>query len=98
MLENSGLSLSQPAARNLLFGIYDATQNLNSPKLNADTFAAIAFLMRSGGKLPNQPVPHFQEPQLFGGQPATLSPEEAPSIPSDWKKPKIFRADSSVPR
>lgn len=103
LLEKSALKLSEAAANNLLFGIYDSTNNLTSPKVSADTFATVAFLMRAGARLPNQQrnVPRFAQAPFFE-IPTHSQPEiqedprdeivDEPPIPQDWKKPKIFRA------
>lgn len=40
------------AASNLLAGIFAATDNLVSPKVNADTYMAVATCLRAGGKKP----------------------------------------------
>ncbi len=99
-LEKTSIKISENAAKNLLFGIYEATQNLTSPKVSADTFSSVAFLMRSGAHLPNQPrnVPRFAQAPFFEmpaiAEPASDPQEELP-IPQDWKKPKIFRAGES---
>ena len=98
LIESSSLNISESAANNLLFGIYEATQNLTSSKITADTFSSVAFLMRSGAHLPNQQrsVPKFAQAPFFdlpGAKPeATEDNEENPLVPQDWKQPKIFRA------
>lgn len=79
LLQRIEVTPTVEAASNLLNTIYLSSSNLTSPKMTADTFASIAFLMKNGGKLPQvQPVspltPPFFEP------------------PMDWKSPKIFRA------
>jgi hypothetical protein len=105
VIEKSKLKVNSDAAFNLLNSIHEETGSLTSPRMTADTFSAIAFLMRSGGRFPNQPafVPKFTPPPFFEapnapelvfGQPQEQSPEqEGPqTVPIDWKKPKIFRA------
>jgi len=98
LLESSGVTPSQSAASNLIFGIYQASGDLSSGKLTAETFSSLSYLMRSGGHLPNQhshvgklsQAPFFESPMMTPPQ-----PEEDPAIPQDWKKPKIFRAGES---
>ncbi len=50
LIPSLGLPLDGDEASNLLAGIYDATNNLTSPRVNADTFMIVANLMKSGGK------------------------------------------------
>jgi len=93
LLEKSGLAPDAVAAGNLIFGLYEATQNLTS-KLTADTFACLSFLMRSGGQLPGSSrLPRFTQAPFFEPSPSPLLPPQADAlpVPSDWKKPKIFR-------
>jgi len=97
LLEKSNLKASSSAANNLLEGIYDSTSKLTSSKMSADTFSSIAYLMRSGARLPNQQiyVPKFSQPPFFEvplGEPQEDIPDITEPVPSDWKKPKIFRA------
>lgn len=104
LLEEQKLKVSAPIAQNLLGNIYDSTNNLTSSRISADTFASIAFLMRSGAKIPSKeaPAPRFSEAPFFEVQePMPVTPpieeniplpeEETSPVPSDWNKPKIFR-------
>lgn len=98
-LEKSSFKVSEIAAKNLLYGIYQNTHNLTSAKVTAETFSSVAYLMRSGGQIPSQKrsisglahAPFFEIPTQHN-LPSQETPDEAP-IPQDWKKPKIFRAD-----
>ena len=107
LLEKSKLAPSADAATNLIKGIYQSTQNLSSRKLSADTFSCLAFLMRAGGSLPGQASfigkltpPPFFEPPLLAPQlnPAGLQDDtdNVGPVPTDWKKPKIFKSGQSV--
>ncbi|KKT36304.1 MAG: hypothetical protein UX12_C0012G0008 [Candidatus Collierbacteria bacterium GW2011_GWC1_45_47] len=99
LLEKAGITPSQDAANNLIFGIFESTQSLSSSKITADTFSSLSFLMKSGGHLPNQQAhfPKFSQPPFFESPLALpvasddTSEEETGPVPSDWKKPKIFR-------
>jgi hypothetical protein len=107
LLEELKLKLSPPVAQNLLTNIYETSNNLTGSQLTADTFSAIAFLMRSGAQIPNRQVqtprlsqaPFFEIPSAPAEEslPADqeeaipLPEEEATSVPLDWNKPKIFR-------
>ncbi len=106
-METFGLKATLPVANNLLTHIYDTTQGLTSSHLTADTFAALAFLMRSGAQLPHKEArpAHFSQPPFFEEIPAApiaeeeipLPEEENQSVPSDWNKPKIFRVTKKDP-
>ncbi len=105
-LEELNLKPSSSIAQNLLGNIYDSTNSLTSTRISADTFASIAFLMRSGAKLPGKEVqaPRFSQAPFFEIQePETTAPteeniplpeEENTPVPSDWNKPKIFRVSN----
>ena len=58
-------------ASNVLAGIFATTNNLQSPKVTADTFAVIASAMRVGGKKPiggtTAPTPQVNQPQQSAG-------------------------------
>ncbi|HCQ31724.1 TPA: hypothetical protein DIU27_05115 [Candidatus Collierbacteria bacterium] len=75
LMDRAGIKPDPEAAKNLLGTIYGETKNLTSPRMTADTFSTIAFLMRHGARLPNQLafVPRFAQPAFF----------EAPSAPDD---------------
>ena len=101
-LEKTGLKITTPIARNLLKNIYESTGSLTSPRLTADTFSSIAFLMRAGAELPTakpqmpnfSQAPFFEVPESSTEIPEENIPlpeEENQPVPSDWHKPKIFR-------
>ena len=48
LLKNAGLSVTAPAGTDLLSGIDSATDRLRSTSVGADTFVAVAELLRSG--------------------------------------------------
>ncbi len=95
------------AASNLLSVIGVNTNQFSSPKVTADTFETVAFLMRNGGHLgrsslatssrfgsfpPSPMSPFMSSPSMM---PPTFDAEPfppTPRIPNDWKKPKIFKA------
>jgi len=78
LMEKIGLKPSPDAGKNLLGSIYGETKDLTSPRMTADTFSAIAFLMRHGARLPNQQafVPRFAQPAFFEAPSDPNSPEE----------------------
>ena len=100
LIEGLKFKINPPIAQNLLSGIYTATNNLTGSHLSADTFSAVAFLMRSGASIPQKQLqmPKFSQAPFFefpGAAPVEenipLPEEESIPIPSDWNKPKIFR-------
>lgn len=100
IIEKTGLQIPIPSATGLLSSIYEETSDLTSPKITADTFASLAFLMRAGARLPNQQIfaPRLSQPPFFEvpHAPTEIDPvepeEDARQVPMDWKQPKIFRA------
>ncbi len=105
LIEKLDLKLTSASANNLLQNIYAATANLTSPQITADTFSAIAGLLRFGAVVPSS-VPQqftFSQPPFFEvpqpqpqSQPLAISLPPAPDtqpIPADWNGPKIFRVN-----
>ncbi len=105
LMEKAGIKPTQEAASNLLTFIHEETKGLTSPRMTADTFTGIAYLMRHGARLPNQQafVPRLSQPSFFEAPsapvPSTPDEESIPMpseengpVPQDWTKPKIFRA------
>ena len=91
---------TKEAADHLLKEIYSTTNNLNTPRVTADTFEMIAFLLRNGARPPavsrstinfTPPVPPMPIAPIFD-QPPSLTQIPPAQVPSDWKKPKIFRS------
>lgn len=103
-LERYDLNISVLSAKNLLQSIYDNSNGLSDPRLTANSFAAVAFLMRAGAQLPHQKIhtprfsqpPFFDNPQPLAEDDIPLPEEEGQSIPSDWNKPKIFRVAKKI--
>lgn len=85
LLQRIELNPTAEASTNLLATIYQNTSSLTSPKMTADTFGSLSFLMRHGGRLPFSP-----ETSLFGAPISPPSFFDNPA-PPDWKAPKIFR-------
>jgi nanoRNase/pAp phosphatase (c-di-AMP/oligoRNAs hydrolase) len=84
------------AANLLLKEIYSTTNNLSTPRVTADTFETIAFLIRKGARPPVTstftPTPDRLSPPPVFDQPSSLKQIPPAQVPSDWKKPKIFRS------
>ncbi len=129
LLKSWEIEPTADAASNLLSVLGTSTNQFTSPKVTADTFETIAFLMRHGGHLGRSPLSNTSRfgafpPSPFGGtpmMPPTFDDELPPPafgqnqsfdpsqsfapgqsfppvsrIPSDWKKPKIFKSGQSV--
>jgi hypothetical protein len=98
LLEKIGLPPTPDGATTLLESIYSASSQLTSPKMTADTFSGLAYLMRNGASLPSQHpanpfVQKLTQPAFFD-LPSSPKNQEQPPVPQDWKTPKIFRANS----
>lgn len=96
LLQNSHLSPSSIASQNLLYGLYAATDDLNSTKVSSQTFSLVAYLIDHGAKTPSQAISHRPVHAPFFDVP-TFSPPinhstDLDTVPTDWKQPKIFRA------
>jgi hypothetical protein len=50
LIKESGISLDQDIASNLLMGIEEASNNFTTPAVTAETFATISELMKAGGE------------------------------------------------
>lgn len=89
---------NQQASSLFISRIYLDTNNLTQGSVTAETMETLGFLMRHGGKfssssilstppLETNSVPVFSSPPPIENTP--LSP-----VPSEWKKPKIYRSSS----
>jgi len=110
LLKNWEIEPTADAASNLLSVLGTSTNQFTSPKVTADTFETIAFLMRHGGHLGRSPLSNTSR---FGAFPPMMPPTfddelpppafgqsfpPVPRIPSDWKKPKIFKSGQPSPQ
>ncbi len=84
ILPDLGLPLNQDIASNILSGIYEATNNLQSEKINADTFEAVSLSLRSGGQKPNLNQAQTEPVNI------PLTPEPTPQPPVDQPMPGGF--------
>lgn len=71
LLKEAGINYDSDIATNLLMGIDESTQSLNSPSVNADTFSAISELMKTGGKRLNTQAPLERNNYPAGSIPGT---------------------------
>lgn len=56
LLKSTDTKPSADAANNLLSVIAETTRNFTSPKVTADTFETVAYLLRAGGRLGRSPL------------------------------------------
>lgn len=88
------LPADEDIASNLLKGIETATRSFSSPKVNATTFEAAAFCLRSGAKKgparskSGQASPWVVEEPKSRSKPAKTA--------SDWVEPKIYNANTRI--
>ncbi len=68
VMQGLGLLLDPDICTNLLTGIYQATNNLTDPRVNADTFLAVGSCLKLGGQKPGGVVASAQQP-VQSGQP-----------------------------
>ena len=80
LLKSAEIKPPADAANNLLSVISENTRNFSSPKVTADTFETIAYLMRAGGRLGRSPLAAtsrfgaFPPASAFSGSPFGASP------------------------
>lgn len=98
-IEKIGLQPPSEAAQNLLTSIYSETKNITSPKMTADTFAAISFLMRQGARLPNQQtvVHRFSQPAFFESPVGATHESPAYIIPSAVEESPLTPDEDNIP-
>ena len=98
LLKNTGINPTADAATNLYNQIFSSSNQFNSPKVTADTFELIAFLLRSGAHRSTRPQPQPQpQPQptpSVSAAPQFFTPTENKGVPADWQGPKIYRGAS----
>ncbi len=95
LIKNWGLTPSEDAASNLLSQISATSNNFSSPKVTADTFELIAFLIRSGGQLASSPL---SSSSRFGAFPPP--PFGVPTFDEDYEPtpfPRIKRTPMIMP-
>lgn len=103
LLSDLNLPLDQDCASNLLAGIFDATNILSNNKATADTFMAIANLLRAGGKKPEaikaqttpQPDLSFLIPKQ---ETIPQPPHPAPSVVNELATPPAANIPSPEER
>jgi nanoRNase/pAp phosphatase (c-di-AMP/oligoRNAs hydrolase) len=98
LMHDLNLTQTKATATNLLAGIDTATGNLMAPTVTADTFEAVANLLRAGGLR-----------QTYGDQAVSQTPPMAPTVtemnpptpiektpvPQEWLTPKIYKSSDT---
>ncbi len=99
LLSQIKLPVDEDIATNLLLGIERETQGFTSPRVNATTFEAAAFCLRSGGRSTRRGF-HEARRRKNISQPLVeekVAPEQKPSQPSpDWYQPKVYSGNTKI--
>lgn len=104
------LKINEDVANNLMRGIEEATDNLSSPNLTADTFEALAMLYRAGARrqVRGKPTPEAKESVQAITRDIQSTKDKAGNIvidvqstsidedKPDWLTPKIFKGSTKV--
>lgn len=83
VISKLGLQLDQDSATALLFGVDQATNNLQHPAVSADTFELVAQLLRVGGTRVQAAAPTSPS--------ATKQDNNGSQVPQEWLTPKIYK-------
>lgn len=82
LISDLGFRLDADTASNILAGIFDATNNLQDPKVSADTYVVVADCLRAGGKKPAEGLQGNVSPAVEPGQSETVTIPQQPAY--DW--------------
>jgi len=96
LIKESEFNIDSDIATNLLTGIEDGSKKFSTNGVTAETFQAVADLMKTGGKrgvgktLPRKFVP--TQPPASSRRPVIR--KQTPQTPKDWLGPKIYKGTS----
>lgn len=99
VLMDLGIASDADTSSNLLAGIFAATSNLTSDKVNADTFQIVANCLKAGGKKPGQAQQAPTQPQLgnlIQPQPIRQPVQQAAAI-DQFIQPNVVPANIPSP-
>lgn len=104
LISYTKLPIDQDIATNLVLGIEEATKNFTHPSADADTFEAMAFCLRAGGKRATTGQMEQlgqKSPRLKAGKKQPMAPpslEDLSAKPpsSDWLQPKIYKGNTRI--
>lgn len=90
-IEVAGLNQTKDTATVLLTGIDQTTNNLMAPTVTADTFEAVANLLRTGG------IRQTYTPASAPTPVTPVIPAARPSgqVPEEWLAPKIYKSSDT---
>lgn len=89
LIKESGFSMDVDAATNLLMGIEEGSNKFTGGDVSANTFQAVADLMRAGGRRRGPPS---SRPTLVAEKPQKVFKKfEAKKPPKDWLTPKVYK-------
>lgn len=88
LLKTGELPINVDIASNLYDGVVAGCRSFTSPSVTADTFEAVAYLLRLGARKSPSRQEEVPDKELGVTRP------EAPQAPPDWLKPKIYTGRS----
>jgi nanoRNase/pAp phosphatase (c-di-AMP/oligoRNAs hydrolase) len=96
LIKESGFTLDVDIATNLLAGIEDGSKKFSSSEVVADTFQAVADLIRVGGvRKQGFSRQNYQREKFSPGSiPGKKVVEKKSEAPKDWLEPKIYKGTS----
>lgn len=113
IIEGAGFQIEEDIATNLLMGIEEASNSFEDPSTTADTFEAVAMLMRAGGKrkavggvkphdfppgaIPGIPPRMMQQPQ-WQGQSYQAQPPQTTQKPVGQNQDNEEEESGSAPK
>lgn len=87
VIREADIKITNDAATNLYRQILVAGNNFQAPQVTADTFEAVAFLMRHGAQKVAGATP-TRVPEAVSVQPT--------KVPADWQTPKVYRGGGTL--
>lgn len=101
-VKDMGLAdLDENSATAFLAGIEIATNNLQDPNTDPDTFELVAKFMKQGGKrgvVQSQSSDNQTPPtQASSNIPNYPAPSSSGGVPNDWLAPKVYKGSSTNP-
>lgn len=84
LLKATEVPITMDIASNLYDGIVGGSRNFTATAVTADTFEAVAYLLRLGARKSPMKQEEMPDKELVTSKP------EGPQAPPDWLKPKIY--------
>jgi len=96
LIEEMGTKIDVDMATNLLMGIEEGSRDFKGPDVTAETFEAVAKLLKAGGirfvQKSDRTAP--TPPATFKTVPESSQEEVVKEPPKDWLQPKIYKGTS----